>query len=376
MIWPEKNLIFSVLLAIIFLFGCTGPTPPLPNATQIDNGSLNITPPTQNTSPPIPPDQKTVEYVKYENVQSYYNFTDPREGAFSIEVPQDWLVTNGSGVIRPYIDAGIAFQAASPMGQEFFYQDPYGYIYTTPNQVLDYTGFTEGSLYNPGGGNNQPMMVKHYMEADEVAQELLATSKIQITNINITKRPDLAIPSSPIITKQSAAELSFEYLENNKPMKAVFLVRTALVEISGTGVWSVSLFEYHSPIALLNQTEVIILNMQKSFKIDQAWAKREQEEIRKRAVILSQSQNDISEIITSTFEVRSNSMDDINQKWDDYIRGVENVYDPQTGQHYAVDAGSNYYWIGNDGTVYGTDVNENPLPDEDLQILNCPDCEG
>jgi hypothetical protein len=27
----------------------------------------------------------------------------------------------------------------------------------------------------------------------------------------------------------------------------------------------------------------------------------------------------------------------------------------ETGEHYKVDAGSNYYWVGNDGRYFGTD---------------------
>ncbi|MDD5339727.1 MAG: hypothetical protein PHV13_00575 [Candidatus ainarchaeum sp.] len=352
-------------LALLLTTGCIYPHPlpgPPANGTGIA-GPNTTNAPMDNTAPSIP-------YKNYtESALSFYTFTEPNEGAFSLEVPEGWVVTPGSGLVRPYIDAAVAFEAKSPSGQGVFIQDPYVPIYATPNQLLDFAGFTEGSQYDPSGGIAQPMVVQRYADAPSFASGLLSASGITASNVAVVERPDLLQAGNPLVSQQSAAELSFDYNAGGQKMRAVLLVRTVLIELSGTGVWYASVMEYYSPEELMNETELLALHMQKSFRVDPAWAAREQAEVRKRSQILSQSQSDISEIISSTFEMRSRTMDDLNRKWDNYILGVEDVYGPATGEHYVVDSGSNYYWADAHGNVYGTDTADNPFPLENLQLL-------
>lgn len=312
--------------------------------------------------------------IKYANAVSFTKFTDPNEGAFSMGVPSGWKVTNGSGLVRPYIDAAVAFEAKSPSGQGFMIQDPYGYIYATPNQLLTYAGFTEGSLYNPSGGISNPMMVRKYVPAADFSSELIAKSGLQVSDVRITDRPDLVNLSSPLISRQSASETTLDYTAEGKAMSMVLVIRTTLIEGAGTGVWYVSGMEYYSPKELMNETELLALGMQRSLKVDPAWAMRESKEMQKRMGIISQDQNDVAAIISSVFETRSASMDELNHKWDNAILGIEDVYDPATGGHYMVDSGSNYYWIDNRGTIYGTDIDQSPFPLEDMQKMDCPAC--
>ncbi len=363
--------VYVLCLALILAAGCA--ESPL-QGNETAGNKTGVEPPA-NATVVVPVNNTQIAYKSYTaSALAFYNFTDPREKAFGLEIPVGWVVTNGSGLIRPYIDAGMAFEAKSPAGQGFFFQDPYGYVYVTPNQVLEYAGFTEGSKYDPSGGVSNPMIVMHYIEASDFARALLNTTGIVASNINVVERPDLLQSGSPLITKQTAAELSFEYAESGRRMKAVILARTSLIEMSGTGVWSASVMDYYAPENLFNETELLVLRMQKSFKIDGAWAAREQVEVNRRLGIIAQSQNEISEIISSTFEMRSKTMDELNQKWDNYILGVEDVYDPATGEHLVVDSGSKYYWTDGQGNIYGTDVAESPRPRENLHLLTCPGC--
>lgn len=375
--------LFALCLAAILIFaGCTGnypsggnsapgnpfAMPPFPGG---DNSSIIPAVPSVNSSGNAP--AATAGYVEYNDARAFYKFTDPNEGAFSMDVPQGWAVTNGSGLIRPYIDAALLFEAKSPQGQGFFLGSPYGYVYATPNAVLDFAGFTEGSLY-PTGSYSNPMMVKKYTTASDFAMELLAKSGLAAENAVVKDRPDLLAPPNALLAQQSAAEMTFDAVKGGKGMKSTVVVATALVESSGTGVWYASIMEYYAPEELMNETELLSVAMQRSFAVDPAWAKREQQEVNKRLGIISQNQNDISEIISSTFETRSQSMDEINQKWDNYILGVEDVYDPATGEHFVVDSGSSYYWKDAQGRIIGTDIDESPLPLENLQKLDCPNC--
>lgn len=364
------NLRLSGVLCLAFLLtaACISPYPSPPGPPAPANGTGMAGPggtnaPVANATPPIPYKNYTTSTL------SFYTFTDPNEGAFSLEAPTGWVVTSGSGLVRPYIDAGVVFGAKSPSGQGIFILDPYVPIYATPNAVLDFAGFTEGSQYDPSGGIAQPMVVRRYASASSFASSLLNTSGITASNVAVVERPDLLQTVNPLVSQQSAAEMSFNYNTGGQKMRAVLLVRTALIELSGTGTWYASVMEYYSPEDMMNETELLALHMQKSFKVDPAWAAREQAEVRKRLGILSQNQQDISEIISSTFEMRSRTMDELNQEWDNYILGVEDVYDPTSGEHYVVGSGSNYYWADAQGHVYGTDTAESPLPRENLRLL-------
>ncbi len=349
--------VFLLLLAA----GCTIPdnNPGAPNASAGVNGG-------NGTGASAP--------VKYGDAVSFFKFTDPHEGAFSLEVPQGWSVTNGSGLVRPYIDAAVAFEAKSPSGQGFMIQDPYGYVYEVPNPMLDFAGFKEGSLYDPSGGISNPMMVRSYVSAADFSSELIQKSGINVTNVKTTDRPDLVNISSPMIAGQSASETRLDYSENGKNMSMVLVISTTLVQVSGTGVWYVSGMEYYSPKELMNETELLALGMQRSFKVDAGWAARENKEVQKRLGIISQAQSGISATISSVFETRSSSMDELNHKWDNAILGIEDVYNPSTGDHYVVDSGSNYYWIDNRGTIYGTQTDQSPFPQENMERLSCPGC--
>ncbi len=352
-----------VMCALLLLaMGCTGPVPPSENVT---GGNQNAIAPGNNP---------TVKYTEYKDAKSFKTFTDPREEAFSLEVPSDWTVSEGSGIIRPYLDAGVGFEAKSPSGQGFFIQEPYGYVYATPNAVLSYAGFTEGSLYDPSGGISKPMMVKKYTLASDFIREIVEKSGLNVGKLKVIDRPDLLVSGNPLISKQSAAEADFEYERDGQRVKSVVALRTALVELPGTGIWSVGVMEYYAPPELLGETELLALHMQRSFKVNQTWAKKEQEEVQKRLGAIGKSGGDISEIISSTIEMRSKTMDDLNAKWDDYIRGVQDTYDPGTGEHYVVDIGSKYYWVDDQNRIYGTDTAESPRPRENLRMLKCPGC--
>lgn len=382
-ILPAPKQALSILAALVLLIafsGCVQPPPAgqpfQPQQQAPGNATGNVvsvqTPPAQ---PPVQANASVTKGVKYQNVLSFHNFTDPREGAFSLDVPDGWAVTNGSGLIRPYIDAGVVFGAKSPQGQMFFFQDPYGYIYATPNQLLNLSGFGEGSLYDPSGGFSKPMMVKRYMRAPEFASALLAGSSVHPVNVKTSERPDLILQTgNPLITQQSASETTFDYFEAEVKSSGVLVVRTMLLENSGTGLWSASVMEYESPAALMNETEMDALVMQRSFKVDAAWAARENQEVRKRLGIISAAQSDIAATISAAFEFRSSTMDEINKKWGNAMLGVEDVYDPDTGAHYVVDSGSRYYWSDAQGNIYGTDTAGSPMPGEDLHPLKCPGC--
>lgn len=320
------------------------------------------------------PAATTPKATQYKERYSFYTFQDPNEQAFTIKIPTGWQVVNGSGLIRPYIDAGVALGATSQKNQGFVYISPYA-MYTTPNAILDYAGFTEGTYYDVSGGLARPMLVKRYMDARQYLQEYLDQLNVRTEVVETIDRPDL-INSDPgsLITQQSAAEMT--YLSNSGPnqLENKVIVYIYLVETGGTGIWVANFFGYYSPESLFNETEYLVLKSVETFKVDATWAAREAREVNKRLGIISSTQESISDTIASVFEYRSETMDRLNDDWSKAILGVEEVYDPDTGDRYIVDSGSRYYWIDYQGNIYGTDTYESPFPQENLELMECPGC--
>ncbi|MEK6827000.1 MAG: hypothetical protein AABX99_00770 [Nanoarchaeota archaeon] len=303
--------------------------------------------------------------VLYKPKYIFSNFTDPKENAFTIKIPEEWEVSSESGLIRPYIDAGILMQANSN-NAGFFYLTPYG-VYTVPNDILTYAGFSEGTYYDPSNGLSKPMLVKKYTESRDFLNEYIKTLNVETKVIEVVDRPDLTTNSNSLITKQSASEMT--YISNSGEITNKIIAYTYLVETSGIGVWSASLFGYYSPKSLFNETEYLVLKSAETFKVNPDWAAREAQEMNKRMKIISSTSNSISDTVSSTFNYRTNSQDRINNEWSKTTLGIEEVYNSQTGSSDFVGSGSNYYWADNRNNIYGTETDESPFPQEDMTKL-------
>ena len=68
----------------------------------------------------------------------------------------------------------------------------------------------------------------------------------------------------------------------------------------------------------------------------------------------------VSGIISDKFEYRQQANDGIFDRGSDATRGVEKATDPRTGEPLEVWAGSNYYWLDQNGVIFGTDTHTRP----------------
>jgi hypothetical protein len=317
--------------------------------------------------------QVATSVKRYGERYPFYTFQDPNEGAFTIKIPVGWQVMNGSGLVRPYIDAAVSLAAGS-QDRGFGLIAPYA-IYTIPTPLLDRLGFSEGTYYGGYGDIVKPMLVKSYMTARQFIDEFMGGLNVETEIVGIKDRPDLLSSSpDPSVTKQSAAELAYISLPGPNQVMNKLIVATSLVGSESQGVWVAYVFGYYSPESVFNETEYLVLKSAESLKIDQDWAKREAVEMNKRLKITSATAESISKMISSSFYYKSESMDNINGQWSNAILGVEEVYNPDTGDRYIVDSGSNYYWVDNAGNIYGTETDESPYPQEDLKHMDCPGC--
>lgn len=299
-------------------------------------------------------DSKLKNPTKVNNLVQMVSWKDPKEGAFTLNVPKGWDVDGGT--VRPYIDAALKIIITSG-DKGIQVENPYPPIYTAPNEVLSFAGFKEGSHYNPSGGISQDMIVSQEKNAQNYIETTLAKN-LNLKVDSVKSREDLImkIPKLSYITQATAAE---GILSGDGKVHKVIVIEQGL-SMSGIGLWTVGLTHYWAPENEIDKVEQIATAMGQSFKLNQTWAKNEQIQVAKRSQIISQNGSEISDIISSTFAYRSSSQDKMADKWSDAILGVQDVYNPSTGENYTVPNTSTYYWTDGLNTVVGTDTHDSP----------------
>jgi len=313
-------------------------------------------------------------------------WTDPIEGAFSLNVPEGWVMHQdeenrntanymGSGLSRPYIDAGYVINVYSDdAGMGVYAANPYGYIYVVPTPALEWSGFTEGTAYNPTAGMFEDMIVWHYVDAREYLSEFIEPvfEDAGCVAQGITDRPELveSYQELPWVTEVTAAEESFGC---SGTVETVIVIDT-YYEMWGIGLWVVSLSDYWAPEGKTGLVEKIYNEMQGSFRLDPEWAAEEQRQVAIRTGIISETGSDIADMISSAFQSQSSTMDETAHEFSNAILGLEDVYDPGTGEQWSVPSGSSHYWRDIYGNVWGTGTYTPPTYSDDWQELYCPHC--
>ncbi|MFH1608456.1 MAG: hypothetical protein ABH951_00350 [Patescibacteria group bacterium] len=280
---------------------------------------------------------------------------DPKEGAFTLNVPSGWNISGGT--VRPYIDA--ATKIIATLGNKGIQiENIYSPIFEAPNAVTEFAGFPEGSHYNPSGGISQDMIIMSERNAGEYIRTLLP-NYLNLNFKNIKSRPDIAEKITKLVynTEPSVAEAS---ATGNDGLIHKVLVTKQGMSISGIVLWYVCLTHYWAPESDISTVENIIEQMGNSFKIDSTWANREAQEVAKRSQIISQTGAEISDIISSTFEYQSQVQDKISDKFSNAMLGVEDVYNQETGESYRVPNTSNYYWTDGYNFIVGTETHDVP----------------
>jgi hypothetical protein len=314
-------------------------------------------------------DPDTVGIVQMES------WADPNEGAFTIEIPEDWIVEEGSGLIRPYIDACYRVYAYSPDGTKgFLFESPYEYIFVEPTWVLELSGYTKGSLYDLSGGVFRPMMVWEYLDASGYITDILEPVLEQQGAVSqgIVDRPDIVASYSelPWVSEVTAAEVTLI----DSSMTHVCVISDQRQESEGIGVWAVALAYYWANTEDIELVEKIVNEMINSFQLDPTWVANEQQQVAKRVGIISETGDDIANSINSAYKMRSESLELTAQQFSNAILGLEDVYDPETGEHWTVPTGSDHYWSDIYGNIYGTGSYTPPTYDDDWKELYCPNC--
>jgi len=302
---------------------------------------------------------------------SYVTWRDPNEGAFTLEVPQGWQVSGGLYRFHA-VDVRPDVQIVSPDGGMFFrIGDQDVPPFTTPNSMLEMTGFHEGSWYSSMG---MTWMVRRYVSGLDFAREYLTQHLpdgcAEATIIEERDRADLSGPINDIYARynlygssmtMSMGEVTAQCQAGSETTYLYCFAGTKLAQTPPElGIWTVDYLVYGQARADEQAAAMAILGrIANSYTPDPQWAISQAKLSGAVSATVAQMSDEISEIIRQSFENTSQVQDDAARHWSNMILGVTDVRDPVTGEEWRVANGHNYYWRRGD-TVVGTDINEPP----------------
>jgi hypothetical protein len=311
---------------------------------------------------------------------TFTRFVDPRENAFSTEVPKGWK--SSGGLFRfASVDTRGAVESTSPAGDiRVSAGDADLPPFTIPNQVLAMAGFREGSWYSPGYGVR--MMVRQYQPGVVFAEDYVRTKlapRIGCSGLTITaraSRPDLTESINALYAKfgaqgmsvrEDAGEVWFTCTHNGQPhndeqWKGYYLATTQISSGSGGGVWHAEhVLGYAAAVDKVGIAQAAMLHLAGSMQVNPEWVKMQQGVTMATSQIVARTNEQVSSTVRKTFENKWKTEDQIFRRDANARRAVTDVLDPETGESWTVDNGSNHYWRkpGSD-VIVGTQTYDPP----------------
>lgn len=281
----------------------------------------------------------------------FQTWQDPTESAFSAEIPAGWRVSGG---IRRTGSVGRRDEivAQSPDGQFVRTNDaslPTQII--EPNQTLANLGYYRGMMYP---GTNSPIL--DFMPPVNFAISYIQNNFGRACNnlqwLRRTERPDYVqyLAAQGLLTGNDqvyAGEVIYTCQYGNQPYVGYLFVTTTRSVNPGVGnIWNVSnLSGFHAPAGRATQADAVLQRIQASFRMNPQWWRanvgadmRILDNFQRYRAFSANLQQQTANERWASWERRTEQTGDI-------LQNVTRVVDPQTGQPYKVQGGSNYYWI-------------------------------
>ncbi len=302
----------------------------------------------------------------------FETWQDPREQAFSLEVPSRWRVSGGlfrfaSVDLRPVIEI------VSPDGKvRITGGDAEIPGFAIPNPTLEWTGFREGSWYSPGYGVN--VLVRRYIPGAAFAREYAVTKVARgcadVKVVDTRDRADAVEALNAVYSQYAvpgfsmqltAGEVSFTCRREEEPMHGYYFAATQITQGYGVGLWRVEyLYGYLATSDKAAEAQSVLEHMLNTFQLNPQWVRMQQGLAANTSQIVSRTSQEISRIISQSYWSRSEVMDELSRRRSNATLGVEDVIDPLTGREFKVESGSNYYWVDHRGMIVGTDTDTRP----------------
>jgi hypothetical protein len=342
----------------------------------------------------------------------FVRWTEPREHAFSVEVPQGWTVDGGTyrfetSDIRPM--TRVTSPDNDMMLQVGDQNLPMWLMPPSPSVMRTYPYAREGVPFSPN--HTTQMMILRYMPAPEFNKWYLDKVLRQVVDeFSIVKETEMPEPSQRQTEAMSnqlgprwQAQVTFARTDfkgrskqTGKPIAGIIISRVAiqasrldpsLPEISPIVGWSARpsimicladdrqearqqmLLEIHTRINQSYQEDPAFVekhNRQVAGD-NAALAQRGAESIQRSketTAAIARNAEATRQSIMGSYQAKNGAQGDFNGKFADYIGDKTGVTDPNTGQSYKVGSGySNYYLDPRSNTIIGTNSANRPPVD-------------
>ncbi|RJP30426.1 MAG: hypothetical protein C4527_09625 [Candidatus Omnitrophota bacterium] len=325
--------------------------------------SFSFTEPSQTMAGKKPDDPK-IKYVRW---------SDPRENAFSLEVPEGWQVQGGLYRFAS-VDVRSCVALVSPDGQiRITGGDAEVPTFSIPFSPL----FPEGSWYSPGYGVN--MLVMHYLTGVEFAKEYVKKKAegvySDLTFTETKDRPDVAQTLNTLNTQSavtgvsvqtSVGEVAFTCRSGQQKLCGYYFAGTTSVTyptgLSSGGIWHVpNLHGYTAAEDQVQTAQLVLDHGIQSVQINPQWFAMQQGITANTSNIVSRTHQEISNVINESYWTRQASNDDRMRNWSNMMLGQTDVVDPESGEKFKAASGHNYYWRkAYTDAVIGTNTYDRP----------------
>ncbi len=296
----------------------------------------------------------------------YVQFSDPKEGAFTMEVPAGWKTEGGMFRLNS-LDYRPAVQTVSPDGQTVvFVGDAAIPLYIDPTGDPYLSRWPEGSVYAPYGFAS---MTKRFTPGAAFCAEWMLNKFSQLCPnleiIEVKDRSDLipkALANQPWLSQMRNVSIGEARFRCGEPVQPK--VGTCVALTSGGKNWKVANISGHlSPAEKSSTAESIVQRMAESRQFNPQWAMMQLRNEGATSQMISTTANQIADAAARSQRTRDAVDDEIARRRSNATLNVVELADPETGRRISVDSGSNYYWVDARGVIVGTNTDTRPTVD-------------
>lgn len=342
---------------------------------------------TKRTSQPL--SKKGLELIRFKTISCI-----DREGigivAFKMLIPSEWVFDGGIRWIldNPGMPAVASFRVYNPNGKEEFEVLPNQAFFWTNNQMLLYN-FPIGSRYF---GNEVHPPVN---SIDALKKIIIPRFRGNVTDLQIVDSQNLpselveairsGTPKEPGVSiSADGAKIRIFYNRNGIPMEEeIYAVVEAFSysfsTLSGMVTntnWIIDyIFSFKAERGELDAQSKIFQTIAFSFKLNPQWFNKytqvveyliqrqiqQIQSIGQLSRIISQTSNEISNMVMQSYNQRQAINDRIAENFSQYIRGVEEYYNPIENKTVELPAGYQNIWTNSLGEyILSDNPNFNP----------------
>jgi hypothetical protein len=322
----------------------------------------------------------------------FTTWRDPREGAFTLSVPEGWQVTGGA-MRRSAVDITHVVRASTPDSRvQIFLNDADIVPHEVPNQMTAMAGFREGQVTKGSWGG--PVLLERYRNGSQFAEEYVRKkicSQAQFTGggelPNETRQMNAqVVPYGRSMGSNAGSSVGEVYFRCGSDFGYVTATTVYTAPPSGQGVTMWFVYQI-SGFAVKKSVDgtfamYVLHTVTSSFRFDPQWEARSEREAQALTSSVTQMQHAMAASLAqqaasraaqerasvvhgnnidvmSGWEARNKVRDATMERDSEVRRGVTTTEDPVWGSR-TVSNNYDHYWTRADGSIMGTTTDTPP----------------